>query len=1201
MTELVIGVKLKADGSGLVTELTRTNSAVAQTGTAAAQASVGVRELSQASNEAAASTRSAAAESSQAAVAMSALATETAQVANAVDRTAAAQVRGSKAANDNAQALRGQQFAIRNVGQQVGDFGLQVATGQDPVRAFGQQIGQLGYAMSDLGGRAGKVGAFLVGPWGIALTIASAVLAPFIEKLFETGAAADDLDKTLAAAAQSADSFGNAQILLGKIIDLSTDKLKTQNKVLIESIRNQAELALVLGQADEKKARDKIGAIGKPTLLDTLSDTGFQGPSYLSGSGAAGDNINRNLQQRAKENASIAALRDQILNGQINDPTQIRQRVDVLAQAGQLAGRSAEQVIELKNELFSLPKALNDQKAAREALDVLDGKPVPADLKPFQKDKAPRKPKSTAANDEFGRDTGDRIAGIIGQFDGTPRLIDQIDGKVRQLNDVIDDLGRKKPPNFEVLIKQAEQAKTIVAEGLIDNVTKAFEKPKTLGEQAKAAIAELDAEIVQLGKAQPPGFEKLIADAQRAKGVIEDSLNKPINDFLDAQNEQLRIGELLAQGRQSEADAQRVIVGFEKQKLELNQGQRQEIEATFVALRAQAKELEAVQKRQQNLLQLTSNVRGSITDALAGQSTDLGGAILDAFRRAFAEQITQRFVDPILNQINDKITGANTEQQAAEKFSGAVTTTISPLQSLADNADKAAAALNTVSAPAPVAGISGLAANDNPSPGEILVTATRSGSASSIKTVEDVAFAVSNASISSLKLLFEKPLTVDLTDKSVKSFSKGLDGISQGLSSALGKGFGGAETGLAVSGLAKSLGIKLDSTGSAIGGAIGSFVPIPGGDIIGSIIGGLIGGLFSPKAQAKSGAITSATGKVAISGTKQDQIDTVTQLVGSVQQGIQQISSALGAELGAFSVSISKREKVLAVDTTGAGRQTGPGVANFGTNDEAGAVAYAIANAIADGAIKGISANVATALQSSTDINKAVAEAVKVQDLEKLVGGFDLQVKTAFDALNKTAADRIDIAKRYGFDLLQVEKINADQRVQLLDATLKSRVGSLQDFLQSIKFGDLFEGSATDRRTAIQGEIVKAQKDAEAGVAGAADTLASLYDQLVKTSRDAFGTAGSEFSADRNAAITNVSRVVQIETDRINANAAAQAAQIDTLNNIAGQANESNDLLTNINSSLESINQRLASAGGGQSSGGSIDFIDLVARNKSYA
>lgn len=1201
MTELVIGVKLKADGSGLVTELTRTNAAVAQTGTAAAQASVGVRQLSEASNEFATSTRGVAVESSQAAAAMSALATETAQVANAVDRTAAAQVRGSKAANDNAQALRGQQFAIRNVGQQVGDFGLQVATGQDPARAFGQQIGQLGYAMSDLGGRAGKVGAFLVGPWGIALTIASAVLAPFIEKLFEIGSAADDLDKSLAAAAQSADSFGNAQILLGKIVDLNTGKFKTQNSVLIETIRLQAEAALLVGQADEKKARDKIGAIGKPTLLDTLGDTGFQGPSYLSGSGAAGDNINRNIQQRARENAPLAALRDQILNGQINDPTEIRKRVDVLAQAGQLAGRSAEQVIELKNELFSLPKALNDQKAAREALGVVDGKAIPADLKPFQKDKAPRKPKSTDARDEFGRDTADRIAGIVSQFDGTPRLIEQIDGKVRQLNDVIDDLGRKKPPNFEALIKQAEQAKTVVAEGLIANVAKAFEKPKTLAEQAQAAVAELDAEIVQLGKAQPPGFEKLIADAQRAKAVIEDSLNKPINDFLDAQRDQLRIGELLTQGRQSEADALRVILGFERQKLELNKDQREAIQATFVALREQAKELEAVQKRQQNLLQLTSNIRGSIADALAGQSTDLGGAILDAFRRAFAEQITQRFVDPILNQINDKITGANSEQQAAEKFTGAIDTTINPLQSLADKADKAAAALDAVSAPAPVAGISGLAANDNSTAGDIVVTASRSGSASSIKTVEDVAFAVSNASISSLKLLFEKPLSVDLTDKSVKSFSKGLDSIKQGLGSVLGKGFGGAETGLAVSGLAKSLGIKLDSTGSAIGGAIGSFVPIPGGGIIGSIIGGLFGGLFSPAAQAKSGAITNVTGKVAVSGTKQDQIDTVTQLVGSVQQGIQQISSALGAELGAFSVSISKREKVLAVDTTGAGRQSGPGVANFSTNDEAGAVAYAIANAIADGAIKGISANVAKALQSSTDINKAVAEAVKVQDLEKLVGGFDLQVKTAFDALNKTAADRIDIAKRYGFDLLQVEKINADQRVQLIDATLKSRVGSLQDFLQSIKFGDLFEGSASDRRSAIQAEIAKAQKDAEAGVAGAADTLASLYDQLLKTSRDAFGTAGSEFSTDRNAAITNVSRVVQIETDRINAAAAAQAAQINTLNNIAGQANESNDLLTSINSSLESINQRLASAGSGQSSGGSIDFVDLVARNQSYA
>src|SRR3546814_7960625 len=59
------------------------------------------------------------------------------------------------------------------------------------------------------------------------------------------------------------------------------------------------------------------------------------------------------------------------------------------------------------------------------------------------------------------------------------------------------------------------------------------------------------------------------------------------------------------------------------------------------------------------------------------------------------------------------------------------------------------------------------------------------------------------------------------------------------------------------SSFAKALGIKQSKTGAAIGGAIGSFVPIPGGAAIGGLIGGTIGGLF--KKTKQGGATISAT------------------------------------------------------------------------------------------------------------------------------------------------------------------------------------------------------------------------------------------------------------------------------------------------------------------------------------------------------
>ncbi|PAV93281.1 hypothetical protein WR25_04915 [Diploscapter pachys] len=133
---------------------------------------------------------------------------------------------------------------------------------------------------------------------------------------------------------------------------------------------------------------------------------------------------------------------------------------------------------------------------------------------------------------------------------------------------------------------------------------------------------------------------------------------------------------------------------------------------------------------------------------------------------------------------------------------------------------------------------------------------------------------------------------------------------------------------------------------------------------------------------------------------------------------------------------------------------------NFG-DDQAGAIAFAIADAIADGAIAGISPAVAQALRSSSDINAALAEALKVADLEKLLGGVTGQLQSIFKTFDTTAAERVRLAKAYGLDLLAVEKLNAEQRADLLDQTLKGRIGSLKELLSNLTYGDLFEGRAS--------------------------------------------------------------------------------------------------------------------------------------------
>ncbi len=83
---------------------------------------------------------------------------------------------------------------------------------------------------------------------------------------------------------------------------------------------------------------------------------------------------------------------------------------------------------------------------------------------------------------------------------------------------------------------------------------------------------------------------------------------------------------------------------------------------------------------------------------------------------------------------------------------------------------------------------------------------------------------------------------------------------------------------------------------------------------------------------------------------------------------------------------------------------TGKGLYGF-KDDAEGAVAFAIADAIADGAIEGISASVAKALQSSDDLNEAITEALKVQEVETLMGGVGAELQKQFKAFEAQAKE----------------------------------------------------------------------------------------------------------------------------------------------------------------------------------------------------
>lgn len=385
----------------------------------------------------------------------------------------------------------------------------------------------------------------------------------------------------------------------------------------------------------------------------------------------------------------------------------------------------------------------------------------------------------------------------------------------------------------------------------------------------------------------------------------------------------------------------------------------------------------------------------------------------------------------------------------------------------------------------------------------------------------------------------------------------------RGTGGGIGSAIGGA--------LGNKFGEQVLSKGlTAIGGkALGSLAG-PLGSVLGGVLGGVIGSAFKKTTSGGASIGLNAQGQGAVTGTAGNSADlkkTASGYGGTVVSALDQIAQALGADLGNFNVAIGKRSSGwIKVSASGnAAATTGKKVTSdivYNGKDEGEAIMAALANAISDGAIKGVSAAVQRALNSSTDVDKAVKEALKVQQVELAIGGIGAEMEKAFKDFERQAAERVRVAQQYGFDVKKLEELNAKDRLKLQERLLKDQVGSLQDLVSELTSGSLFEGSAVDLRSKLQAQIEETRVKALAGEEGAADKLAQLLQQLNSVSRDAFGTTGT-FAADR-AAILDISQSVIAENKkRIEE---AQKASDPALSETNTQLNEANDQLSRLTS-----------------------------------
>lgn len=292
--------------------------------------------------------------------------------------------RYNNALDAQSKALRQNRQGTQQLGMQINDFATSVSTGASPMQAFNQQLGQVGFAMAQMGGATGKVGAFLAGPWGAAIVIATMALGPLIENLFAVGEeskktqkAAEDLDSAVEARKGSEE---NLRLALAKTateyrqirLEMQANALTAMNTAKVEL---GARLAVLQGlKAERKEIEGTIKAAGGLRAQSEMA-TG-QSLRYASVTGGIDDKITGVKAQTAVLERLTAKL-----NATTVDVVQANDRVTKELNKGTKAnGASADKAKKDKaefsmlgfyEEFFAKEFEQNDKSLAKVAEDQI--------------------------------------------------------------------------------------------------------------------------------------------------------------------------------------------------------------------------------------------------------------------------------------------------------------------------------------------------------------------------------------------------------------------------------------------------------------------------------------------------------------------------------------------------------------------------------------------------------------------------------------------------------------------------------------------------------------------------------------------------------------------------------------------------------------------------------------------------------------
>jgi len=159
------------------------------------------------------------------------------ELADRIRAANAEMVRLEKGTGGAARGSSQMRAAMQGASFQVQDFITQVSMGTNPINALAVQGGQLAGQFANVGGKAGAVASFLLGPWGLAITAGTMILAPFIGKLLDGNNALDDAVDKLKKDAKETEVASRAKEAFGRTLDGVTIAAQENEKAL-DALRN---------------------------------------------------------------------------------------------------------------------------------------------------------------------------------------------------------------------------------------------------------------------------------------------------------------------------------------------------------------------------------------------------------------------------------------------------------------------------------------------------------------------------------------------------------------------------------------------------------------------------------------------------------------------------------------------------------------------------------------------------------------------------------------------------------------------------------------------------------------------------------------------------------------------------------------------------------------------------------------------------